>query len=277
MKRNLAPLLGIAFVVALISTGLFYGLVVGRLKGTAAPAGRPSEVLVAARDLTRGAVIKPADVKTVPSVARPGDLQAPEQAAGLTVLEPIAEGQPVRAERLSSAQQNGGASLAVPEGMRAVSIRATDSNGVVGIIEAGHRVDVQVLRHRDAAASLSTLLENVEVFSKDPNPENRQRIVTLLVRAADAERLSLADATGLLRLVLRNPREKSNPRAAAPVRPIVTFDVRFAAPAPGKPLNARVIRADKPVRIRVANRQTVAIAARDGDPLMLVTPRVTQP
>jgi hypothetical protein len=38
MKKNLVPLLGIAFVVAIVSTGIFYGLFVGRLK-TAAVAG----------------------------------------------------------------------------------------------------------------------------------------------------------------------------------------------------------------------------------------------
>ena len=38
MKKNLVPLLGIAFVVAIISTGIFYGLFVGKLKSaTIAP------------------------------------------------------------------------------------------------------------------------------------------------------------------------------------------------------------------------------------------------
>ncbi|HBY60611.1 MAG TPA: Flp pilus assembly protein CpaB [Solibacterales bacterium] len=277
MKRNLVPLLGIAFVVALISTGLFYGLVVGRLKGSSADAANQREVVVAARDLPRGAVIKPADVKTVQSVARPGDLQSSEQAAGLTVLEPIREGQPLRAGRLSPPESRGGASLAIPEGMRAVSVRATDSNGVVGLMESGHRVDVQVIRREGDGSSLRTLLENVEVFAKDPNSENRQRVVTLLVKASEAERLSLADATGAIRLVLRNPRETSPVRAEAPPRQRVTFDVRFAPLTGEQREHAQVVRAGKPVRVSVADRQTVAIASGGDEPVLLVTPRLPKP
>ena len=60
MKKNLVPLLGIAFVVAIVSTGIFYGLFVGRLKTASAPA--PS-IVVAARNLDRGASLQSADVK----------------------------------------------------------------------------------------------------------------------------------------------------------------------------------------------------------------------
>ena len=61
MKKNLVPLLGIAFVVAIISTGIFYGLFVGRLKSATIAPGQT--IVVAAASLDRGAVVKPGDVK----------------------------------------------------------------------------------------------------------------------------------------------------------------------------------------------------------------------
>ena len=60
MKKNLVPLLGIAFVVAIVSTGIFYGLFVGRLKSATLPG--PS-IVVAARSLDRGYSLQAADVK----------------------------------------------------------------------------------------------------------------------------------------------------------------------------------------------------------------------
>ena len=46
-KKNLITLLGIAFVVAIIATGLFYGLVAGKLSENAAVS--QSSIVVAAQ------------------------------------------------------------------------------------------------------------------------------------------------------------------------------------------------------------------------------------
>ena len=59
MKKNLVPLLGIAFVVAIISTGIFYGLFVGKLKSASVPS---QSIVVAARNLDRGTALQAADV-----------------------------------------------------------------------------------------------------------------------------------------------------------------------------------------------------------------------
>src|SRR5258705_3459866 len=64
MKRNLVPLLSIAFVVAIVSTGIFYFLFVGRLKTVSSA---PSQsIVVAAHNLDRGASLKAADLKLTP-------------------------------------------------------------------------------------------------------------------------------------------------------------------------------------------------------------------
>src|SRR5882724_3410438 len=96
MKKNLVPLLGIAFVVAIISTGIFYGLFVGKLKSASMPAG-PS-IVVAARNLDRGASLQAADVKLATwgmPAAPPGALTAVKQVDGLTLIAPVQENDPL--------------------------------------------------------------------------------------------------------------------------------------------------------------------------------------
>src|SRR5260221_12993289 len=86
MKKNLVPLLGIAFVVAIVATGIFYRLFVGRLKTASAPG--PS-IVVAARNLDRGASLQAADVKLTPwggAAVPEGALAAVSLGDGLTVV-----------------------------------------------------------------------------------------------------------------------------------------------------------------------------------------------
>ena len=84
-KKNMLTLLGIAFVVAVVATGVFYGLFVSNLKSNA-----PSRTLVvAAKHLDAGKTLTPADVKTVswPSPELPkGAYDKVDQVAG-TVLK----------------------------------------------------------------------------------------------------------------------------------------------------------------------------------------------
>jgi len=215
MKKKLLPLLGIAFVVAVVATGIFYGLIVNRLRN--ASSSRPQlTILVAARNLERGTVLMPSAVKLAPWAgpeAPKGSLTSPEQIEGHTVLETIQENEPVTLSRLAS-QKSGGAALAIPAGMRAVSVRVSDTQGVVGLLRAGHRVDVQAARGRSGRdggeMELRTVLQNVEVLS-GPQPESGSMrgalspVVTLLVRPAEAETLGMADSGARIRLLLRNP------------------------------------------------------------------------
>src|SRR3954453_13807795 len=104
MKQKLVPLLGIAFVVALISTGIFYGLFLGKSQGASADQPHAS-VVVAAHSLARGAVIQTGDLKTVPGATNEppkGSFAAPELATGFTVLDPIEANQLVTESHVAS-------------------------------------------------------------------------------------------------------------------------------------------------------------------------------
>src|SRR5262249_10260635 len=129
MKKNLVSLLGIAFVVAIVSTGIFYGLFVGKLRSASFPT---QSIVVAARNLDRGAALQAADVKLAPWGAPEipkGAFTAVDQVNGLTVTSALQENEPVLKSRAVSRESGAGAGLGIATGMRAVSIHATDSSG----------------------------------------------------------------------------------------------------------------------------------------------------
>src|SRR5579863_10257921 len=123
-KNNLLKLLGIALVVAIVSTGVFYGLFVGKLSSNT---GTGKTLVVAARALKIGTVLQSSDLKTIPwpqEQLPKGASATPDAVLGSTVFDPIGEDEPVMSSRLATDQTAGGAG--VPTGMRAVSLHVTD-------------------------------------------------------------------------------------------------------------------------------------------------------
>ncbi len=209
-KNNLVKLLGIAFVVAIISTGVFYGLFVNKLSSNT---GSGKALVVAARALKAGTVVQATDVKTIPWPGQQlpkGTFGTADQVVGNTVFDAINEEEPVLATHLASTQSSGGAG--VPAGMRAVSVHVTDSAGVLALLRSGQTVDVQVVvgRGNGADTEVRTALESLKVLSVIPQPEQSSQgqnlpVVTLLAKPAQADVLALADSGARVRLTLRNP------------------------------------------------------------------------
>jgi Flp pilus assembly protein CpaB len=211
-KNNLLKLMGIAFVVAIVSTGIFYALFVTKLSSSS---GSGKMLVVAAKALKTGTVLQATDVKLVPW---PGpDLpkaayEDPALVVGSTVFDPIAENEPVFSSHLANAQ--GAAGSGVPTGMRAVSVHVTDSTGVLAMLRAGQKVDVQVVVGRGngekTETAVRTALEDLTVLSVNTLPEQGSQgqnlpVVTVLAKPADADVLAAADSGARVRLTLRNP------------------------------------------------------------------------
>jgi Flp pilus assembly protein CpaB len=212
MKKNIVPLLGIAFVVAIVSTGVFYGLFAGKLKSSS-PETNGQSIVVAARDLERGTVIKAEDVREsrIGGVLK-GSFAHTNDTVGVTLLEAVQQNAPLLQDRVSSndPKVNGGAS-GLHTGMRAISVRVFDSTGIIGLMHPGSRVDVQAVSDRNGPTELRTIQQNVEVLAVNPQPEpsggNRppSPVVTLLARAQDIDVIAVADSGARIRLALRNP------------------------------------------------------------------------
>src|SRR5580704_11156942 len=145
-KNNLVKLWGIAFVVAIIATGVFYGLVVSKMSSST---GNGKMLVVAAKPLKPGTMLQAADVKLVPWLGDQlpkGSYGSATDVIGSTVIEPIGPDEPLFDEHIANAQ--GGGAAGVPTGMRAVSVHISDSSGVLALLRSGQKVDVQVVTGR---------------------------------------------------------------------------------------------------------------------------------
>jgi len=109
------------------------------------------------------------------------------------------------AGRTFAAGDSGGT---ITSGMRALSIRVAESDGVVNLLRPGSRIDIQAVSDRNGNFELRTILQNVEVLAvtppADPN-RNGVRVVAVLTRAQDADAVALADSAARIRVALRNP------------------------------------------------------------------------
>jgi Flp pilus assembly protein CpaB len=107
--------------------------------------------------------------------------------------------------------------------MRAVSVHVTDSSGVIALLRAGQKVDLQVIVGRGAdgkETTVRTALENLQVLSVAAQPEQSSQgaalpVVTLLANPAAADVIAAADSGARVRLTLRNPLDQElNERTA---------------------------------------------------------------
>jgi pilus assembly protein CpaB len=246
-KNNLIKLLGIALVVAIVSTGIFYGLFVNKLSSST---GSGKTLVVASKTLKAGTLIQPGDLKTVawPAEQLPkGSYASVDQVVGNTVFDTIGEDEPVMESRLATEKSGSG----IPAGMRAVSVHIADSTGVLALVRSGQKVDVQVVvthKEQGNAVEVRTALEGLSVLSVHPQADQSSQgpslpVVTLLAKPAEADVLAAADSGARVRLTLRNPLDDAT-RSRSPL----TLDTVMRTsgengtgrPAPGAEATARV-------------------------------------
>ena len=216
MNQRLISVLAFAFIVSAGASLLLYRLLSSRVTTQAAP--KSSKLILAARELAPGTLIRDADLRegdwtgSMPE----GVIQKKEDIVGRGVISPIFSSEPIVETRL--ALKGGGAGLAalIPKGMRAVAIRVNEIVGVAGFAGPGMRVDVLVSGNPPGTAAqgavTETLLQNVQVLSAGQNFQKDAEgkpvsvpVVNLLVTPQQAERLSLASTQTSIQLVLRNP------------------------------------------------------------------------
>jgi Flp pilus assembly protein CpaB len=219
MKKNMVPLIAIAVVVAIISTGVFYGLFAGKLRSDSTDLAGPP-VVVAARNLERGAVLQESDLRVAHFKATlSGSFSSAQQLAGATLLSSVQQNEPLLAERVATkTPQPGSVHGSIPAGQRAVSIRVSESDSLMPVLKTGDKVDLQAVEERNGSLQLRTVLQNVEVLAVNPQSQpgggNRGQVsvVTVLTSAEDADLVALADSGTRLRLALRNPLDEQTER-----------------------------------------------------------------
>jgi pilus assembly protein CpaB len=144
------------------------------------------------------------------------------------VLAAIEANEPVLALKITGAGQRATLSALVKPGMKAVTIRVNDVEGVGGFVLPGDHVDVVLTRQIDkGSATTEVVLQNTRVLAVDQSADERSfkasvaKSVTLEVDTVEAQKVWLASSVGSLSLLLR----KAGESAATKTRKITLNDL----------------------------------------------------
>jgi pilus assembly protein CpaB len=216
MNRRLLTVFAFALLVSAAASAGLYRLISTRM--TASAKEPSTQMLVAARRLETGSIVKEADVKLIdaPATLPTGTLLKKEDIVGRGVISNIADGEAFNDTRLAPKGGGAGFAASIPQGMRAVAVHVNDVVGVAGFVVPGMRVDVLITGNPPGESSsgtrVKTLLQNIEVLSAGQNFQKDAEgkpvnvaVVNLLVNPDQAEVLSLAGNETRIQLVLRNP------------------------------------------------------------------------
>jgi len=177
-------------------------------------------IVVAKQPLRFGTELKAAMLKEIPwpenglpagAFAKISDLLKGGRRVVLAAIEP---NEPVLALKVTGPGQRATLSALVGPGMKAVTIRVNDVEGVGGFVLPGDRVDVVLTRQIDkGSASTDVVLQDVRVLAVDQSADERAakaavaKSVTLEVSTVEAQKVWLASSVGSLSLLLRKAGE----------------------------------------------------------------------
>lgn len=268
MRYRAFIMLGFALILGLTSMFLIREWLASQSGGDPRPTMALTTVVVARVPLGFGAQITPEHLHlaswpadAVPKGAFTTIDEVTGIAGGRVVLRSIEANEPVLANKVSGEGGRATLSTIIGEGMRALTIRVNDVNGVAGFVLPGDRVDILLTREmRGTEASNDILLQNVRVLGVDQEASDRKdkpvvaRAVTLEVDPEQAQKLTLGAEVGTLSLALRNHanaiESKSRTVTLSDLRPHQPAAAKAASPAPsGQPI--AIIRGTETSRVNV--------------------------
>ena len=236
----------IVLIVAVAVGGLLSYAVYNYLQTRPVRVERTPEknIVVASGKLPLGALLKDENLKFIPWPATnlpPGYFERKEDLVSRGLIQPLVENEPILESKLAPKGTGAGLPPTIPEGKRAVSIRANEIIGVVGYVAPGTRVDVILTATPVGTTEAVTkiVLQNVyvasagQVIQKDAEGKPQTvTAVTLIVTPEEAEKLS-ASSQGQFQLALRNPLDMEE----AKTRGIQMSQlIRGSAPPPATPV-----------------------------------------
>ena len=298
MRQRLVIVLLFALVIAGAASALLYRVISSQLTANRTVT---TQVVVAARNLASGELIKEGDVKMAEFAGTPpiGTLVSMDKAVNRGVVDPIFMGEAVVESRLAAPGAGAGLAATIPQGMRAVAVRVNDIVGVAGFVNPGSHVDILIAGtppggSGSAGTVTKTLLQNMTVLSAGQNIQKDAEgkpvsvpVVNVLVTPEQAEILSLASNDARIQLVLRNPTDKEETKppgtalaylfsggkapaaAAKPDGTAAPRQVRKPAPPPPPPPKPEPVKvAPPPITVEVihgSKRAEAKFAGEDSD------------
>lgn len=189
-------------------------------------------VLVAKRDIARGATVDTTMVETTPvpnNYIQPQAVTSLERLADMVSIAPIAKGEQITLSKFAYPRQTGGLADVTPVGKRAITIPVDNISSLVGMLKPGDYVDVIAMlpvptqgADGKQAMQLVTLplFQNVLVLAvgQDTNtlsrPDSRYKkegggadispLITLALVPQETNLIAFVQEQGKIRLVLRS-------------------------------------------------------------------------
>src|ERR1051326_4359198 len=140
-RTRMLVLAAVAFALSVVVTFLTYRVLRDRLR----PPDEMTTVVVLNERVTLGTRLAPEQLRVAPwpkAAILPGTFHDRARAVGRGVFVPMEAKEPVLEARLAPKEAGAGLTIAIPDGMRAISIRVNDVIGVAGFVVPGTRVDV---------------------------------------------------------------------------------------------------------------------------------------
>lgn len=205
--------LAVAAIVGLLASTFVYRQVT---RATAPKPAATRQVVVAAEPLALGARLQDQNLRTIAWPADnplpPGVFTRKQDCLGRALVSSVVENELLLEAKLAPKEGGAGLSVAIPEGMRAVSVQVNEVIAVAGFVLPGSMVDVLVTGSPGSGENItSTILENIRVLAAgqqiEQDKEGKPRtvpVITLLVTPEDANKLTMAANQGRIQLALRN-------------------------------------------------------------------------
>ncbi len=215
------------------------------------------QVLVAARDLNPGTLLKETDMKWQAWSEEPRENMIRKDQGGnkddlngSLLRHAVKMGEPLYDNRIFKTSEQGFLSAALSPGMRAISIKITPVSGLAGLVFPGDHVDVIVAHNvpvpgpdgqqRDRRVS-ETVVSNARVLGLDQKTDEKVSepkiadVATIEVTPKDAEKIALiADWSSTISLVLRSLSDSGASVAPTPAPVVVMPDLTAAGIAMDK-------------------------------------------
>jgi pilus assembly protein CpaB len=252
-KHKSFILLGVAVLIALVTSSLIYISLKGTMKRQAAPL--PTQpVAVAMTDLAWGTVLTKEMIKTVPYLKDnlpQGSFGDPQPLVGRVLIYPVKANEPIFESRLGPITfKTGGVAAVIAPKKRAVSVKVDQVIGVAGFIHAGNRVDVLVTMspERTQMPVTKIVLENILVLAAGAEVEKKGKepipvtVITLEVTPEEAEKLALSATEGKLQLALRSFGDSED----VPTRGITTSVLLASSSTSGFPQEKKIAKPHSP-------------------------------
>jgi pilus assembly protein CpaB len=228
VRKNTIVMVGIAVVFGLLAVFVAQGWLNYQAElsrktvAPKAPQVATRTIVIASAPLRFGALVGTDNLKEVawPEEAIPAGTF--NTIAELTkekriVLASIARNEPILRTKVTGPGQKATLSAVIQDGMRAVTVRVNDVEGVAGFILPGDHVDVLLTRQAGEGRTAGTndvVIQNTRVLAIDQLADDAAdkptvaRAVTVEVDTIGAQKIALAASLGNLSLMLRRAGEQ---------------------------------------------------------------------